>query len=108
MNNLKLNKKVLKYQLFSILRTFLSLRNLHWPNVEHVELVNNGITKMVIDVTKFIGNEEPACQKTRQTLLESIIPKDVMMSFLSLLTSNCRKISVQFSTGFWQKKTLCI
>jgi hypothetical protein len=32
--------------------------------------------------------------------------KNVMTSLLSLLTSNRRKICVQFSTGFWQKKTL--
>jgi hypothetical protein len=32
--------------------------------------------------------------------LQSIIPKDVM-------TSHRRKICVQFSTGFWQKKTIC-
>jgi hypothetical protein len=48
-------------------------------------------------------NEEPRCRKTRQTSLQSIIPKDVMTSPLSPLTSNRRKICVQFSTGFWQK-----
>jgi hypothetical protein len=45
-------------------------------------------------------NEEPACRKTRQTSLQSIILKDVMTSLWSLLTSNRRKICVQFSTGF--------
>jgi hypothetical protein len=42
----------------------------------------------------------------KSTSLQSIIPKDVMRSLLSLLTSNHRNICVQFSTGFWQKKTL--
>jgi hypothetical protein len=41
----------------------------------------------------------------RQTSLQSIIPKDVMTSLLSVLTSSRRKICVQFSTGFCQKKT---
>jgi hypothetical protein len=53
-----------------------------------------------------VKNEDPACRKTRQTSLQSILPKDVMTSLLSLLTSNRRKICVQFSAGFWQKKTL--
>jgi hypothetical protein len=49
-------------------------------------------------------NEENACRKTRQTSLQSMIPKDVMTSLLSLLTSYRRKICVQF----WQNKTLSI
>jgi hypothetical protein len=43
---------------------------------------------------------------TQKTALRSIIPKDVMASLFSLLTSHREKIGVQFSTGFWQKKTL--
>jgi hypothetical protein len=49
-------------------------------------------------------NEEPDCRKTRQTSLQSIIPKDVMTSLWSLLTSNHRKTCEQFSTGFGKIK----
>jgi hypothetical protein len=52
------------------------------------------------------ANEEPARVMTQNTALRSIIPKYVMTSLLSLLTSNRRKICVQISTGFWQNKTL--
>jgi hypothetical protein len=45
---------------------------------------------------------------TQKTALRSTIPKDVMTSLFSLLTSHRGKIWVQFSTGFWQKKTLSI
>jgi hypothetical protein len=45
---------------------------------------------------------------TQKMALRSIRPKGVMTSLLSLLASNCRKICVQFSTGFWQKKTLSV
>jgi hypothetical protein len=43
----------------------------------------------------FTVNEEHACRKTRQTSLQSIIPKYVVTSLLSLLTSSRRKIGVQ-------------
>jgi hypothetical protein len=50
-----------------------------------------------------LNSAKQACHKTRQTSLQSIIPKDVMTSLLYLLTSNRSKICVQFSTGFWRK-----
>jgi hypothetical protein len=43
---------------------------------------------------------------TQKTALRSIRLKDVMTSPFSLLTSHRGKICVEFSTGFWQKKTL--
>jgi hypothetical protein len=52
------------------------------------------------------NNEEPACRKTRQTSLQSIIPKDVMTSLLSLLTSNRRKICL--SKKLMRYRELCI
>jgi hypothetical protein len=37
-----------------------------------------------------------------------VLPKDALTSLLSLLTANRRRICEQFSTGFWQWKTLSI
>jgi hypothetical protein len=64
-------------------------------------------SRVLYKITQFgemLLNEEPA-RMTQKTALRSIIPKDVMTSLLSLLTSNRRKICVQYSTEFWQKKT---
>jgi hypothetical protein len=60
--------------------------------------------------TKFhqYNEEKLARMMTQKTALWSIIPKDILTSLLSLLTSHRGKICVQFSTGFWQKKTLSI
>jgi hypothetical protein len=71
------------------------------------QTTNTALQKHAIEVRgiSYQCNEEPICQKTRQASLQSIIPKDVMTSLLSLLTSNRRKIFEQFSTGFWQNKT---